>query len=265
VVFNGRVGALLKDQAPIATQNESVRIYVGNAGPNLISSFHVIGQIFDKVYREGDLLSPPARSLQTTLIPAGGSAVVEFTPPVAGTFLLVDHAIFRLHHGAVGSLNVHGQENAEIFEPKTHRNMVPMSEDAHLGHSSHEVVPTTSPNNMPSTNTNDPRTLFAQTTPAVEFQNANGVTVKMLPGSGIWKKGPIETFGPKTVTIKAGQSVTFKNADVAMAHSVFGEKGEFASPMLAPGATFNKQFLEKGVVHFQCAPHPWMKGTIIVK
>src|SRR5262249_26256527 len=82
VVFNGSVGALLKDQAPIATQNESVRIYVGNAGPNLISSFHVIGQIFDKVYREGDLLSPPARSLQTTLIPAGGSVVVEFTPPV---------------------------------------------------------------------------------------------------------------------------------------------------------------------------------------
>src|SRR5215467_7932361 len=141
VVFNGSVGALLKDAAPVATQNESVRIYVGNAGPNLISSFHVIGQIFDKVYREGDLLSPPARSLQTTLIPAGGSAVVEFTPPVAGTFLLVDHAIFRLHHGAVGSLNVLGQENAEIFEPKTPRNMAPMSEDAHLGSGSHEAMP----------------------------------------------------------------------------------------------------------------------------
>jgi plastocyanin len=50
-----------------------------------------------------------------------------------------------------------------------------------------------------------------------------------------------------------------------MSHSVFGEKGEFASPMLAPGATFTKQFDQKGVVHFQCAPHPWMKGTIIVK
>jgi plastocyanin len=87
----------------------------------------------------------------------------------------------------------------------------------------------------------------------------------MLPGSGIWKKGPMQTFGPKTVTIKAGQSVTFKNADVGMSHSVFGEKGEFASPMLAPGATFTKQFDQKGVVHFQCAPHPWMKGTIIVK
>jgi len=264
VVFNGSVGALLKDQAPIATQNETVRMYVGNAGPNLISSFHVIGQIFDKVYREGDLLSPPARSLQTTLIPAGGSAVVEFTPPVAGTFLLVDHAIFRLHHGAVGSLNVHGQENAEIFEPKTPRNMVPMSEDAHLGHVSHDAMPMTN-NHTPSPNTFDPRVLFAQPTPAVDPQTANGVTIKMLPGSGVWKKGPMQTFGPKAVTIKAGQSVTFKNTDVGTAHSVFGEKGEFASPMLSPGATFTKQFDQKGVIHFQCAPHPWMKGTIIVK
>ena len=258
VVFNGSVGALLKDQAPIATQNETVRIYVGNAGPNLISSFHVIGQIFDKVYREGDLLSPPARSLQTTLIPAGGSAVVEFKPPVAGTFLLVDHAIFRLHHGAVGSLNVHGQENAEIFEPKTPRNMVPMSEDAHLGHGSHEMA---TPVKAPF----DSGVHLAKPAPAPEVKSANSVTIKMLPGSGIWKKGPMQTFGPKTVTIKAGMSVTFQNADVGMAHSVFGEKGEFASPMLTPGATFEKRFDQKGVVHFQCAPHPWMKGTIIVK
>jgi nitrite reductase (NO-forming) len=267
VVFNGSVGALLKDRAPIAVQNETVRIYVGNAGPNLISSFHVIGQIFDRVYREGDLLSPPARSLQTTLIPAGGSTVVEFKPPVAGTFLLVDHAIFRLHHGAVGSLNVHGQENAEIFEPKTPRNMVPMSEDAHLGHGSHDAMPAAASSNAPSPspNTSDPRTLFAQPAPAVGAEAVNGVIIKMLPGSGVWKSGPMQTFGPKTVTIKAGQSVTFKNTDVGMSHSVFGEKGEFASPMLAPGATFTKQFDQKGVVHFQCAPHPWMKGTIIVK
>src|SRR6516164_3630738 len=176
VVFNGSVGALLKDQAPIATQNETVRIYVGNAGPNLISSFHVIGQIFDKVYREGDLLSPPARSLQTTLIPAGGSAVVEFTPPVPGTFLLVDHAIFRLHHGAVGSLNVHGQENAEIFEPKTPRNMVPMSEDAHLGHGSHEM---TAPAKAPF----ESGVHFAMSGPEVEEKSTNGATIKLLPGS----------------------------------------------------------------------------------
>jgi nitrite reductase (NO-forming) len=258
VVFNGSVGALLKDQAPVATQNETVRMYVGNAGPNLISSFHVIGQIFDKVYREGDLLSPPARSLQTTLIPAGGSAVVEFTPAVPGTFLLVDHAIFRLHHGAVGSLNVHGQENAEIFQPMTPQNMVPMSEDAHLGHGSHEMA-------APMKTPFESGVHFAMSGPESEAKSTNSVTIKMLPGSGVWKKGPMQTFGPKTVTIKAGMSVIFKNTDVGMAHSVFGEKGEFASPMLPPGGTYEKRFDQKGVVHFQCAPHPWMKGTITVE
>lgn len=259
VVFNGAVGALLKDQAPIATQNESVRIYVGNAGPNLISSFHVIGQIFDKVYREGDLLSPPARSLQTTLIPAGGSAVVEFTPPVPGTFLLVDHAIFRLHHGAAGSINVHGQENAQVFEPKTPRNMVPMSEDAHLGSAPHETVPSVKSESGSGVH-------FAMGSPAAAAAKPmKSVTIKMLPGSGVWKEGPMQTFGPKAVTIKAGESVIFQNADVAMVHSVSGEKGEFASPMLVPGGTFEKRFDQKGVIHFQCAPHPWMKGTITVK
>lgn len=257
VVFNGAVGALLKDNAPVATQDETIRLYVGNAGPNLVSSFHVIGQIFDKVYREGDLLSPPARSLQTTLIPAGGAAVVEFRPPVPGTFLLVDHSIFRLHHGAVGSINVHGEENAEIFEPKTPRNLAPMSEDAHLGHDSHQ---------MPAASAPSAGVQFASLASASAGKSSAGsVTIRMLPGSGIWKKGPMQTFGPKTVTIKAGMSVIFQNTDVGMVHSVFGEKGEFATPMLSPGGTYEARFDQKGVIHFKCAPHPWMTGTIIVK
>jgi nitrite reductase (NO-forming) len=133
IVFNGAVGSLLKDKAPHVAENQSVRVYVGNAGPNLISSFHIIGEIFDNVYREGDLISPPGHGVQTTLIPAGGATVVEFTPHDAGTFLLVDHAIFRLHHGAAGSIVVDGAQNAEIFEPKTDGNRMEMSADAHLG------------------------------------------------------------------------------------------------------------------------------------
>ena len=76
VVFNGSVGAMAGDNAVNAKVGEKVRIFVGNGGPNLISSFHVIGAIFDKVYREGDIVSPPARHVQTTLVPAGGSTVV---------------------------------------------------------------------------------------------------------------------------------------------------------------------------------------------
>jgi len=115
VVFNGRVGSLLGDGALKAKTGERIRLYFGNGGPNLISSFHVIGEIFDAVYREGDLLSPPARSVQTTLVPAGGSTVVEFGLEVPGTYTLVDHAIFRIEKGAVGYLQVEGEPRHDIY------------------------------------------------------------------------------------------------------------------------------------------------------
>lgn len=259
VVFNGAVGSLLKDHSPIVTENETVRVYVGNAGPNLISSFHIIGQIFDKVYREGDLISPPARDLQTTLIPAGGSAVVEFTPPTPGSFLMVDHSIFRLHHGAVGSIDVYGQEQAEIFQPMTPRNMGAMSADAHLGsmHMGHMPPMSNDSSAEPVNSTPAP--------PVAASQPEKIATIRMMPGSGIFKKGPMKTFEPRTLTIKVGTTVVFKNTDVGMPHSVYGAKGEFVSPMLQPGDTFAHRFDQKGTVNYACSPHPWMKGVIIVK
>jgi nitrite reductase (NO-forming) len=120
VVFNGRIGALLNGGALKAKVGETVRLYVGNGGPNLISSFHVIGEIFDRVYSEGGIGREPNRNVQTTMIPAGGAAIVEFKVDVPGRFLLVDHSLFRaLEKGAVGSLEVAGPETAEIFKPLT--------------------------------------------------------------------------------------------------------------------------------------------------
>lgn len=115
VVFNGRVGSLIGDGALKAKAGEKVRIFFGNGGPNLISSFHVIGEIFDRVYRDADLLSPPGRSIQTTLVPPGGATVVEFGVEVPGTYTLVDHAIFRLEKGGVGFLEVEGDPRHDIY------------------------------------------------------------------------------------------------------------------------------------------------------
>ncbi|TAJ16041.1 nitrite reductase, copper-containing [Patescibacteria group bacterium] len=114
VVFNGRTGALAENMN--AKVGETVRLYVGNGGVNLISSFHVIGEIFDRVYREGDLVSPPAQSVQTTLIPAGGAAVVEFKVDYPGSYVLVDHALSRFDRGAWGILKVEGAENKEVYD-----------------------------------------------------------------------------------------------------------------------------------------------------
>ncbi len=115
VVFNGRVGSLVGDHALKAKTGDHIRIYFGNGGPNLISSFHVIGEIFDNVYREADLISPPAHSVQTTLVPPGGATVVEFETEVPGSYTLVDHAIFRVEQGGVGFLQVEGPPRHDIY------------------------------------------------------------------------------------------------------------------------------------------------------
>ncbi len=114
VVFNGSVGALTGGKSLTAKKGETVRIYMGNGGPNLVSSFHAIGEIFDKVYVEGgDLINT---NVQTTLIPAGGAAIVEFKVDVPGTFILVDHSIFRaFNKGALGMLKVEGEENKKVY------------------------------------------------------------------------------------------------------------------------------------------------------
>jgi nitrite reductase (NO-forming) len=114
IVLNGKTGALTEGMH--AKVGDTVRMYVGNGGVNLTSNFHVIGEIFDRVYREGDLLSPPALNLQTTLIPAGGAVMVEFKVDYPGKYILVDHALARVDHGAWGVLMVDGEADPSIYD-----------------------------------------------------------------------------------------------------------------------------------------------------
>lgn len=117
VVFNGHVGSIAGDNALKAKAGETIRMYVGNGGPNLVSSFHVIGEIFDKVYVEGGKLIN--ENVQSTIVPAGGSAIVEFKVDIPGSYTLVDHSIFRaFNKGALGQLKVEGEENPEIMTQK---------------------------------------------------------------------------------------------------------------------------------------------------
>ena len=114
VLFNGKVGALTGDKALTVNAGETVRLFVGNGGPNLISSFHVIGEIFDRVQVEGGKLVN--ENVQTTVIPAGGAAIGEFKVEVPGSYTLVDHAIFRaFNKGALGQLIAQGRENPVIY------------------------------------------------------------------------------------------------------------------------------------------------------
>jgi nitrite reductase (NO-forming) len=117
VLFNGAEGALTGDKAMAAKVGETVRLYVGNGGPNLVSSFHVIGAIFDQVRYEGG--TNVQKNVQTTLIPAGGAAIVKFTAKVPGSYVLVDHSIFRaFNKGALAILKIDGKENKGIYSGK---------------------------------------------------------------------------------------------------------------------------------------------------
>jgi nitrite reductase (NO-forming) len=92
-------------------------MFVGNGGPNLVSSFHVIGEIFDTVRQEGGTVEQ--HNVQTTLVPAGGAAMVEFHTEVPGSYVLVDHSIFRaFNKGALAILKVDGPEDKSIYSGK---------------------------------------------------------------------------------------------------------------------------------------------------
>lgn len=119
MTFNGTHDALTKTHKMTAKVGETVRIFFGVGGPNATSSFHVIGEVFDRVYNQGDLTSPPLKNVQTTTVAPGGATMVEFKVEVPGRLILVDHALSRLEKGLAGFLTVTGPENHKVFHSAT--------------------------------------------------------------------------------------------------------------------------------------------------
>ena len=114
-VLNGEVGALTKIHPMHSKVGETVRIYFGVGGPNFTSSFHLIGEIFDRVYQLGGLTSPPLEGIQTVSVPPGGAVVVDFKTQVPGRYMLVDHALSRMERGLMGFLMVEGPDNPDLY------------------------------------------------------------------------------------------------------------------------------------------------------
>jgi nitrite reductase (NO-forming) len=114
-VFNGSVGAISKLHPLHARVGETVRLFFGVGGPNFTSSFHVIGEIFDKVYNLGGLINPPQEGIQTVSVAPGGAVITEFKLQVPGNYTIVDHALARVERGLAGVLIVEGVPNPEIY------------------------------------------------------------------------------------------------------------------------------------------------------
>lgn len=115
VVFNGAMGAIAGDRAFKAKTGDRLRIFFGVGGPNYTSSFHVIGEVFDKVATWGSL-SSLAENVQTVSVAPGGATMVEFDVQVPGTYNIVDHALSRLTKGAAGQIVVEGPDAPDIYK-----------------------------------------------------------------------------------------------------------------------------------------------------
>lgn len=250
IVFNGRVGSLTGNRTMKAKVGETVRLFFLNAGPNLISSFHVIGGILDRVYAEGAITSPPLLNVQTTLVPAGGSVMVEWKNEVPATLTLVDHALFRLHQGAVGLIVVSGPPNPDVYSSIQNATQGQQTDQHNMA-------------NMTTTST-----ATSQTQATASSSTAQVVIANFL-------------YSPSDLTVAAGTTVTWINKDT-VGHTVTEGSPNSPKPasgrvfdsahgtsgadviMIPPGGSWSFTFTTPGDYAYYCIPHPYMIAHVTV-
>ncbi|MEP7216454.1 MAG: copper-containing nitrite reductase, partial [Anaerolineaceae bacterium] len=180
VVFNGNTKSLIGDNALQAKAGETVRIYFSNGGPNLTSSFHVIGEIMDKVWPSGSLETPPEVGIQTVSVAPGNAVIAQFKVDVPGDYKLVDHAIIRVSEGAVAILHVTGASDASTFDA------MPTAPASAGGSKSGTQTPTTG----------TPPTAVPPTVATGTSTGSAGAFTQLLSDN---------VFGTKTFTLSIGQ------------------------------------------------------------
>ena len=246
VVYNGRVGALTGNGTMRIKVGDTVRVFFGNAGPNLDASLHIIGGIMDRVYQDGSLESPPLLDVQTVLVPAGAAAMVEFTARTPGILTLLDHSIFRLHLGAVATFTVTGPNNPAIIVSIKNG-----------------TAPAPTLGTLNST-----------------IQTGTNTVESAVPSNSTMVV--IENFAyiPANLTIQVGTTVTWVNKDT-VGHTVtegdptsptqpalrlFDSSGQASGPvtLLQPGQSWSYTFITPGTYEYYCIVHPYMTGQITV-
>lgn len=226
---------------------DNVRVFFGNAGPNLDSALHIIGGIMDRVYVDGSLDSSPLLEVQTVLVPAGSAAMVEFTARTPGVLTLVDHSLFRIHQGAAATFTVTGPNNSAIITSIKNGT---------------GPAPVTGATNV---------TLETQTSSSGTQSSTNNTEVV------------IENFAynPADITVPVGTTVTWVNQD-AVGHTVtegdpnspkpanirvFDSSGEALTgkvALIGPGQSWSYTFTTPGTYEYYCIVHPYMIGQITV-
>jgi nitrite reductase (NO-forming) len=117
IVFNGMASQYATHPIEVRP-NDRLRLYLVNAGPNRISSFHVVGGIFERVFQDGTQANP-LTGVQTVNVPVGGGSIFEVRLREPGDYPFVTHAFADATKGAVGVLRAVGP-GGSAAAPATH-------------------------------------------------------------------------------------------------------------------------------------------------
>lgn len=248
--FNGKLFRYVEEPI-VGRPGDYVRINFLNVGPNLLSTFHIVGVVWDFAYWQGH---PDNKFIGGQTITAGPSDswVVEFRiPPDEGSYLMLSHAVGSTDRGAIGLLIcdrdappnktiladgiAYTQEQMEEYRQKALRTITPFG----IGSSDVDVP-----------------VVFGPETPEV--------IVRIIGNS----------YYPKVIKVAPGTRIRWINEDVftymegefSGIHNVLVRTGpeRFASPMLAHAESFAHVMKEAGEYVYFCTPHPYMRGKIIV-
>ncbi|MEO0150922.1 MAG: multicopper oxidase domain-containing protein [candidate division WOR-3 bacterium] len=251
VLFNGEIFRYVKEPI-MARPGDYVRIYFLNVGPNLISTFHIVGIIWDFAYWQGHPDNVFVGG-QSVLAGPTDSWVVEFrVPPEEGDYAIVSHAFGTTDRGAVGILRV--KKDARV-EPIIKAEGPTYTSDE-MANIKKEVIRVVAPFE-PGTEDVD--------VPAVFNEKTKEVVVRIKGNS----------FYPKVIDIVEGTKVKWINEDVftyaqgefAGIHNVQVVKGpeQFTSPLLLHAQSYEHVFTKPGEYDYICTPHPYMKAIVRVR
>jgi nitrite reductase (NO-forming) len=248
--FNGKLFRYVEEPI-VGKPGDYVRINFLNVGPNLLSTFHIVGVVWDFAYWQGN---PENKFVGGQTVTAGPSDswVIEFRiPPDEGNYLMLSHAVGSTDRGAIGLLvcdangespatvlsdgPVYSAEEMEEYREKASRRITPFG----IGSLDVDV-------------------------PVVYGPETDEVIVRIIGNS----------YYPKIIKVAPGTTVKWINEDVftymegefSGIHNVLAIDGpeRFASPMLAHAETYSETFKTTGEYTYICTPHPYMEGRVIV-
>ncbi|NHX35571.1 nitrite reductase, copper-containing [Halolamina sp. R1-12] len=222
---------------------ESARVYYVSGGPNLSSSLHPIGSVWDEVHPQGGIGSDVHRNIQTTPVPPGSAVIAELHSPVPGPIKIVDHALTRVgRKGALAVVDVQGDPNPDVFDPGQES-------------SSGGGGPAEFDGWFDNVDNYDG---------VVDRTGEDEITVQV----GSQANGGGFGFAPAAVAVSPGTTVTWEWTGKGGSHDVQADDGSFASELSGEaGHTFSQTFDDTGTTKYYCMPHKTMgmKGAIVVE